>query len=577
MPNGSWAPLSGLLSWEPFKIDALGLVTLLGAEEVNAAVGRLVRSRYFEYLPLLGAYVIAGDRFTDKAAGFNLYNHSHGVHTTDISAWLTRWMLSQDFEVTRSVVEWTVTPPKNRFWDEVVAGTISFVFTGFLVAFTVISEDWYGFANAMSMVVSILVRSYVIRATRNSIDNAVGIAYEGARKKDPTIPDYDADVQAWKKAKGNLKAGESAPSKPAREDYAWKGNQITLVIVQSDSKIVTMKMPGELIAPPSVFIANPKPYYKARYDFARWVGWLAFAVHVVTLGQAVLSTQLYSVALLVIPTILFILRVGCDDSTFVLDIRESVRTYIRGEPTVKEIADDVSDIELPIEKTTCWIGSRLKARVYEWPLAYEFTLEGGKLPAKVKRSEKRQHLYAWLQLTTDEESSMDKWDLFPHKRGSNKQWMDAYKNFKERIRRIQAGDIRPSARQDSAKVPSTTLTPDPNDYAASRTAADSLGPSKRAASVSEQAAVEREEDSNIEPLEHASTEPTENERAEVTLQDFVPQRPIRQGTTHSVTNASPNSAFWMTSENEAAEEAAAASWNFRPSLDASITREPESL
>jgi hypothetical protein len=39
-------PLEYLSKWAPFRIDALGLVTLIGADDVNRVVGRLVQSRY---------------------------------------------------------------------------------------------------------------------------------------------------------------------------------------------------------------------------------------------------------------------------------------------------------------------------------------------------------------------------------------------------------------------------------------------------------------------------------------------------------------------------------------------------
>ena len=85
-----WAPWKGLLTWAPFQIDALGLITLLGAEEVNASVGRLVRSTWLEYLPLLGAYVIANESFREKKPGYHIYNISQGIHTTDLAPWLSR-------------------------------------------------------------------------------------------------------------------------------------------------------------------------------------------------------------------------------------------------------------------------------------------------------------------------------------------------------------------------------------------------------------------------------------------------------------------------------------------------------
>ena len=83
-------PLQGLSRWAPFKIDALGLVTLLGQEEVNAKLGRLVREGYLDFMPLLGAFVIAGDLFRDRQAGFNLYNITSGITTPEMAGWFTR-------------------------------------------------------------------------------------------------------------------------------------------------------------------------------------------------------------------------------------------------------------------------------------------------------------------------------------------------------------------------------------------------------------------------------------------------------------------------------------------------------
>lgn len=53
-PPLAMLPWSHLKAWQPFRLDALGLVTLLGADEVNNAVGRLVKSRWLEYMPCWG-------------------------------------------------------------------------------------------------------------------------------------------------------------------------------------------------------------------------------------------------------------------------------------------------------------------------------------------------------------------------------------------------------------------------------------------------------------------------------------------------------------------------------------------
>lgn len=71
--------------WQPFRIDALVIVALLGASEMDEALGGLVRYRYLEYLPLLGAFVIAGNDIVKPIPGFTLYNVSDGIQATDVA------------------------------------------------------------------------------------------------------------------------------------------------------------------------------------------------------------------------------------------------------------------------------------------------------------------------------------------------------------------------------------------------------------------------------------------------------------------------------------------------------------
>jgi hypothetical protein len=78
-------------------VDTLGLATILGADEVNASIGRLVPSRYVEFLPLLGAFILAANRFTQKQPGFTLCNVSGGTITTEVAGWSSHWLKAQDF------------------------------------------------------------------------------------------------------------------------------------------------------------------------------------------------------------------------------------------------------------------------------------------------------------------------------------------------------------------------------------------------------------------------------------------------------------------------------------------------
>jgi hypothetical protein len=464
---------------------------LLGAEELNAAVGRLVASAYLEYLPLLGAYVIAGDRFTEKAAGWNLYNISQGIHTTDLAAWLTRWMLSQNFEVTRNYVVWTVTPPRSRKTDITVSVLIGLVLNGFLVAGTVLSADWYGFANALAMIISIIVRVYVIGQQRLAVDAMIdkavasfeppaGDSYEahryeykdwkhrtigrkngGLRLRKPDPPpsvnenqyshsDSSSPTNGHKHAAQQVHVVEThkKPDPNGKYKEVWEGKPIKVLVIQSDSKAVTLEMPQELVMPPSLFIEGPLILNPKTYFALRMIGWFAFAVHIVAIGMADLATQIYTVLLIVLPTLLLIKKTGCDDSEWMETFTgwKNGILHSHGEaskPTANQSAAEKANAKKFRKVRECWIGSRLKAEVYEWPEAYELHEEGtgdatkwvsGGPPADQGRSKKRQDLYAWLALTRDEEESMDKWDLFPHIRGGNKSWWETYKKKKHALK-----------------------------------------------------------------------------------------------------------------------------------------------
>lgn len=88
---------SSFLAWSPFKVDALGLVTLLGSEEADRTIGRLVSSSITEYLPLVAGFVVANDRFKDHVPGLIVYNITDSICASDVTGWLSRWLLCQNF------------------------------------------------------------------------------------------------------------------------------------------------------------------------------------------------------------------------------------------------------------------------------------------------------------------------------------------------------------------------------------------------------------------------------------------------------------------------------------------------
>jgi hypothetical protein len=231
-------------------VDALGLITLLGAEEVNKWVGRLVPSKWMEYMPLLAMYVISGDRFRAESPSFSLYNISSGIFTTEFAAWLTRWVKCQNSERNRVIVFWEIAkmPQKQRLLENSTAISVSFCFTGLLLTASVLARDFYGAANACAIIVSIFTRACILHANRTAIDRDVS---------------------------------KHGPPKDLQK----------LIIITPDGNMITMFIPNELIIP--VITRDPSSQPGQLYNAWRWISWIAFGIHVTTLGMATRRPDLY--------------------------------------------------------------------------------------------------------------------------------------------------------------------------------------------------------------------------------------------------------------------------------------------
>ncbi|KAL5337420.1 hypothetical protein BJX70DRAFT_399723 [Aspergillus crustosus] len=168
------------------------------------------------------------------------------------------------------------------------------------------------------------------------------------------------------------------------------------------------------------------PDSKVAYKCAQWVCWAAFAVHVVTPGMACLGMQIYTIALVTGASILLCHGCDCDDSV----------SLQRCDP----------DGNRPRKWYTCMIGTRLKATLVEWRVNFEFKkslpeawvlCERSDSTAWEKRYARRMDLYAWLNLSQEEEDSLIKWDLIPHRRKHNDSWSTEFKAKQALINDLQ--------------------------------------------------------------------------------------------------------------------------------------------
>ncbi|RHZ43688.1 uncharacterized protein CDV56_102888 [Aspergillus thermomutatus] len=267
--------LQYLRDWQPFKIDALGIVTLLGAEEMNLALGSLIKYRFTEYLPLLGAYVVANNNIMAPKPGFVLYNVSDGIMAIDVAGWFCRWLLSQQISWNSTSLHFTSVDKKPivSFWSRLLAlrglgiGTVTI---GAMTTIALLSNDWWAFANAVSMFVSVVTRQIMTREARAGIDRVI------------------QGLQGRKSAERPCKALVLTPSGAAVTIYAPRG-------------IIT-----------DVLLTNPSPPHGRLYQCARIMGWAGFGCHVVTLGMSSLANQIIAVVALLMSSILTAYEAGSD-------------------------------------------------------------------------------------------------------------------------------------------------------------------------------------------------------------------------------------------------------------------------
>ncbi|KAB5531408.1 hypothetical protein GE09DRAFT_1292169 [Coniochaeta sp. 2T2.1] len=401
-----WAESTGL------HVDALGLVTILGAEEVNNSVGRLVSGSYVEFLPLLGAFVLASDRFTEKRPGFTLYNFTSSMKTTELAGWFSRWLKAQEFSQIRDIVTWKVEKcSRSRRWQAFLVRflLIGLPVNGLLVALTVLSGDWWGFANAVSMVLSVIVRVFLVSQRQAGIDDTTEKAQAEAvdlhRKE---VAAYETDRKL-----GKLRPKQKPPVHPD-ESIA------KVIVIMDDSKVVTIRAPEYLIG--RIFTKNPQIPNRRLYQFFQTLGWLAFGSHLITLGMSSLHTQIYTTGLLILATIMAVYKVGCDDWRFRQRSRSALlHCWISNRLVVScsEYRDSYANwATLSDSPAETWQTSGSNAGPDE-----EKGLPSPRGPNKTIRSERRQDLFVWLKPDARELQLMEDWYLVPHR---NKAWMQDF-------------------------------------------------------------------------------------------------------------------------------------------------------
>ncbi len=181
-----------------------------------------------------------------------------------------------------------------------------------LIALTVLAGDWWGLANAMAMVLSVVVRCVLAAQKRAGINDAIFQAKAGAEKREREFFQTLNATPMAASPKEPEASAETPVEKSVENHVKWPAENPAKVLIVTDiEKAVHMEAPPYLIR---LFVVDHGVPNERVYELFRWIGWFAFGVHIISIGMAVLVTQIYTVVLLVIATFLTAHQIGCDDS-----------------------------------------------------------------------------------------------------------------------------------------------------------------------------------------------------------------------------------------------------------------------
>ncbi|KAK7942554.1 uncharacterized protein PG986_011667 [Apiospora aurea] len=258
--------LATISEWAPFQLDALGLVTIFGAKEMNMSIGNLVQSWATEWVPVLGSYAVANNELTEPGQGFILYNITDGIMATDVAAWFTRWLMSYQLNYTSTTIRLRTSGRPMSTTHRTCAFLIGACVMLLSLCFSILTADPWGIANSAIMAFQVLVRQGMVGQLRGSVDRAV----------------------------------------EAIQDNPGPGVKVFLTL--PNGKAVTILGLRQMVV--NCILSEARPVQPRYYFMLRVTGWALFGGHAITLGMSNLFNQMITVAVLLLGTYVTAIHVG---------------------------------------------------------------------------------------------------------------------------------------------------------------------------------------------------------------------------------------------------------------------------
>lgn len=258
--------LQQLREWGPFRLDALSLITLLGADQVDRIVGQLVWNRFAEWLPLLASNTIASDQITQPIPGFVLYNITDGILATDLAGWFARWLLCENLTPCSTTITITSDYSSQSLGIYLLPSIVGLVAAISPIVIASLIGDAWSLIATISMSLSVIARQISLYQNRRGLDISMQSSFKSA----------DQPVKLFLTIPGG-----------------------TVVTIKTTRGIVVNSL-----------LTKPCPPHPRFYTATKLIGWLLFATLVVSLGMATLVCQIMIVCILLISTVFVGYQIG---------------------------------------------------------------------------------------------------------------------------------------------------------------------------------------------------------------------------------------------------------------------------
>lgn len=249
---------------ERFRLDALGLVSMLGESTIRDLYGRLENphDRLWDFLPTLAIHTVLDNSMLKPVYGFTLYNISDDFKATDLSAWFTRWLSTQDFTdcFTTLRIRNDGDADDVLFWGLCSSPWALYLFFAFLGLYTGVLDEPVSHICYTGMMVASISRVAIIDSCRAALD-----------------------IQA---KKSKLRANKYDLAK--------------IIVTLPGGQLIRIETTRDIVR--DCLLTDAKPPNPRKHFLRRFLGWTGLSVHMLTLGMCTPIKQLRIIGILVMCT-----------------------------------------------------------------------------------------------------------------------------------------------------------------------------------------------------------------------------------------------------------------------------------